>query len=145
MEQVITALHWPHWPMAWSSYSGYTAAGWTNWAHNSMNQYSSECWNCSNSVNIWRLLVYMALYWHRPSWQGCHFFGTPCTYTEELIYWSNFVCLSVCLCVQNISKKIERILTKFCGKLDRGHAERNQLWRSGFFCGSLSSFCILCH
>jgi len=62
-------------------YLGCTAEGWTHWAHISMNQYSrsSECWNCSNRVNIWCFLVYMTLYWR--SWQGCHFFGTPCTYT----------------------------------------------------------------
>jgi len=44
---------------------------------------SSECWNCSNSVNIWCLLVYMTLYWH--SWQGCHFFGTPCMFPMSQI------------------------------------------------------------
>jgi len=35
---------------------------------------SSECWNCSNSVNIWCFIVYMTLYW-----RSFHFFGTPCT------------------------------------------------------------------
>ena len=38
---------------------------------------TSKCWNCSNRVNIWCFLVYMTLYWR--SWQGCHFFGTPCS------------------------------------------------------------------
>ena len=65
MEQVITALHWPqHWRTASSSYTrvvqqqgGHTEHIITLWIS------SSECRNCSNSVNIWRLLVYMTLYW----------------------------------------------------------------------------------
>ena len=36
---------------------------------------STECWNCSNSVNVWCFVVYMTLY--SRSWQGWHFFGTP--------------------------------------------------------------------
>ena len=53
---------------------------------------SSECRNCSNGVNIWCFLVYVTLYWR--SWQGCHFFGTPCTITENA-FTPFFGCLAI--------------------------------------------------
>jgi len=46
---------------------------------------SSECWNCSNSVNIWCFAVYMTVYWC--SWQGCHFLA-HCVHYICITCWS---------------------------------------------------------
>jgi len=54
MEQVITALHWPqHWRMASSSYTRVVQQQGGHIEQITLWISSSECWNCSNGVNIW--------------------------------------------------------------------------------------------